>query len=71
MDSANEIRGVLGQVSAGAAERILDSANRKEMRAKRKTVSVAVKTREDTASVTREHKFLGGNRGSVSVKEFR
>ena len=26
-------------------------------------MSVAAKTREDTASMTREHKFLGGNRG--------
>ena len=29
----NEIRGVLGRVSAGAEERILDSANSKEIRA--------------------------------------
>ena len=28
------------------------------------------KTRKDTASVTREHKFLGGNRGNLCVKEF-
>ena len=32
---------------------------------------VAAKTREDTASMTREHKFLGGNRGNLCVKEFR
>ena len=29
---------------------------------------VAAKTREDTASMTREHKFLGGNRGNLCVK---
>ena len=34
-------------------------------------MSVEAKTREDTASVTREHKFLSGNRGSLCVKEFR
>ena len=44
----NEMRGVLGRVSTGAAGRILDSAN----------------PRENTASVTRENKFLGRNRGS-------
>ena len=32
---------------------------------------IAVNTREDTASMTREHKFLGGNRGNLCVKEFR
>ena len=31
-------------------------------------MSVAAKTREDTASMTREHKFLGGNRGNLCVK---
>ena len=31
-------------------------------------MSVAAKTREGTASVTREHKFIGGNRGNL---EFR
>ena len=34
-------------------------------------MSVAEKTRENTASVTREHKFLGGNRGNLCVEEFR
>ena len=29
---------------------------------------VAAKTRENTASVTREHKFLGGNRGILCVE---
>ena len=29
----NEMRGVLGMLSAGAARRILDSANRREIRA--------------------------------------
>ena len=32
---------------------------------------VAAQTRENTASVTTEHKFLGGNRGSLCVEEFR
>ena len=30
-------------------------------------MSVAAKTRENTASMTREHKFLGGNRGNLCV----
>ena len=34
-------------------------------------MSVAAKRRENTASVTREHKFLGGNRGNLCVEEFR
>ena len=34
-------------------------------------MSVAAKTRENTASVTREHKFLNGNRGKLCVEEFR
>ena len=58
----NEMRGVLGRVSAGAVGRILDSANSSEIRIKQKAVSVAAKIREDTVSVTREHKFLSGNR---------
>ena len=37
----NEMRDVLGRVSAGAAERILDSANPKEIRASQKDMSVA------------------------------
>ena len=60
----------LGRVSAGAAGRILDSANPREIRAQQKAVSVAAKMRENTASVTREHKFLGGNRGNLCAKEF-
>ena len=67
----NETRGVLGRVSTGAAGRILNSANPREIRTKKKTVSVAAKTREDTASMTREHKFLSGNRGNLCVKELR
>ena len=35
------MRGVLGRVPTGAAGRILDSANPKEIKTKRKTVSVA------------------------------
>ena len=34
-------------------------------------MSVAAKTREDIASMTREHKFLGGNRGNMCVNELR
>ena len=48
-----------------------NSANFCEIRAYQKTVSVAAKTREDTASVTREHKFFSGNRKMLCVKEFR
>ena len=67
----DEMRGVLGRVSAGAAGRILDSANPREIRAEQKAVSVASKTRENTASVTREHKFVGENQGNPCVKDFR
>ena len=34
-------------------------------------VSVTVKMREHTASVTRDHKFLSGNRGSLCVEQLR
>ena len=44
----NEMKGVLGRVSAGAAPRILDSANPKETRDSQKTMSVAAKTKEST-----------------------
>ena len=67
----NEMRGVLGRVSTGAARRILDSDNPREIRAQQKAVSVAAKTRENTVSVTREHKFLSENWGNLHVKEFR
>ena len=58
------------KVSAGAAGRILDSANPSEIR-KQKAVFAASKTRENTASMTREHKFLCGNRRNLRVEEFR
>ena len=45
----------------GAAGRIFDSADPREIRTEKKAVSVAAWTREDTASMTREHKFLGEN----------
>ena len=61
---------MLGRVSTGAAGRILSSANPREIGTEKKTVSVTAKTREDTASMTREHKFLVGNRGNLCVKEF-
>ena len=32
---------------------------------------LAAKTRENTTSLTREHKFLGGNQGNLCVEEFR
>ena len=67
----NEMRGVLGQVSASAAGRILDSANPREIGAKQKAVSVAAKTRENIASMAYKHKLLGGNRGNLCVEEFR
>ena len=67
----NEMRGVLERVSASAARRIFHSANSKEIGALQKTLSVTAKTREHTVSVTREHKFLDGNRGNLYVKEFR
>ena len=65
------MRGVLGRVSASAAGRILDSADPREIRTLKNAVSVAAKTREDTASMTSKHKFLSGNRGSLCVEEFR
>ena len=39
------MRDVLGRVSTGAAGRILDSANPREIRTKKKAVSIAAKTR--------------------------
>ena len=63
----NEMRGVLGRVSTVAAGKILDSANPREIRTEKKAVFVAAKTREDTASMTRQHKFLG-NQGNLCVK---
>ena len=64
------MRGVLEQVSTGATARILDSSNPEEIRTQQKAVSVAAQTRENTASMTREHKFLGGNRENLCVEEF-
>ena len=55
-------------MSADGAGRILDSANPREIRTKQKAVSVAAKTREDTASMTREHKFFCKNRGTCVSK---
>ena len=57
-------------MSTGSAGRILDSANPREIRTQQKAVSIATKTRENTASVTKDHKFLGGNRGNLCVKIF-
>ena len=58
------MRGVLERVSADTAGRIRDSANPSEIR-------VLQRRRENTASMTREHKFLGGNRGNLRVEKFR
>ena len=64
-------------MSAGAAGRILDSANPRETRAHSRLCPlhchvcvIAAKTRENTASVTKEHKFPSGNRGNMCVEEF-
>ena len=43
----NEIKDVMGRVSAGAARRILNSSNPTKVRTKQKAVSVATKTREN------------------------
>ena len=66
----NEMRNILGWMTPGSALRILDSAISGEVRDCQRAVSVAVETRENTASVTREHKFLGGNEENLCVKEF-
>ena len=58
----NEIRGVLGRISADATGRILDYANPRVIRIKQKAVFVTAKTRE--------HKFFGGNRGNLCVKKY-
>ena len=67
----NEIRCVLERMTAGPAGRILDSADPSEIKTLQKAVFVAAKTREGTASMTIEHKFLSGNRGNLCVTEFR
>ena len=54
-------------MSSDSAARILDSANPREIRTYKKAVSVAAYTRETTASMTREHKFLGGNPENLRV----
>ena len=67
----SEMRGVLRRMTAGTAGRIFDSASFRQIKVKQKAVSFAAKTREDTASVTRKHKFLDGYRGNLCVEEFR
>ena len=67
----NEMKDILGRMSAGASGRILASANPSEIRAQQKAVSATVKTGEGTVNITREHKFLSGNQGNPHVKEFR
>ena len=56
-------------MSAGAVGRILRSANSREIRAYQKDVSVAAKKRENTASVTRKHKFLSRNRENLGAED--
>ena len=48
----NEMRGVLGWVSASAAGWIFDSANSREITTLHKAVPVAAKARENTVSMT-------------------
>ena len=48
----NEMRGVLGWVSASAAGWIFDSANSKEITTLHKAVSAAAKARENTVGMT-------------------
>ena len=54
------MRVVLGQVSTGAAGRILDSANPRDKNLTVGCVRCSVDDREH-ASMTREHKCLGEN----------
>ena len=63
------MRGVLERVSAGVAGRIINSANPKKIRTYQEAVSVAAKTREHTASVTREHKFFMETEGTCVLDE--
>ena len=49
-------------------EGFFTSANFRKMRVKQKAVCVTAKTREDTVSVTREHKFISGYRGDCVSK---
>ena len=46
----NQMRDVLGRVPAGAARKIFDFANPKELRAQQQAVCVAAKTKENTTS---------------------
>ena len=52
-------------MAADVAWRILQFADSRETRVQQKAVSVAAKTREDTASVTMEHKLLSVNQESL------
>ena len=57
--------------SKGAAAKILDSANPRDKNLKEGCVHCSEDERENTASMTREHKFLSGNRANLRVEEFR
>ena len=54
------MKDVLGRMTTNAASRILNSVNSTEIIVEQKAVSIVTKTREDTVSVTREHKLLSG-----------
>ena len=64
------MRGVLDRMTVGAAQRILDSVNSREMRVA-ESFSVATKTREGTAGVTKKHKLLSGYQEDLCAEEFR
>ena len=54
------MRSVLGWMTTSGAQRILNSANSREIRVEQKALSVVTKMRESTTSVTTKQKFLNG-----------
>ena len=65
------MKGVLGRKTTDTTSRIIDFANSRKIRVEQKALSVAAKTREDTASVTKKHEFVSGHRGVLCAEEFR
>ena len=63
------MKGIQGRKTVDAEGMILSSSNSRETRVLQKTVYTAAKTRENSACVTRNHKFLGGYRGNLCVEE--
>ena len=55
----NEIRGVLGVMTAGVARKTLDTANSNK-KSLNEGCDHCSKDEKDTASVTRRHKFFNG-----------